>query len=75
MNLYEIVFDFFETHVFVPSAAPQITYNVGDGTLTMADWLNHTATIATLVALVLACFLFVRWLVKLIGNGVAGIGR
>lgn len=75
MTLYSIIYDFYATYIFTSGDAPASSFTIGGASLTMAEWLNHTATIATLAWLVIVCFLFIRWLVKLIGGGIASIGR
>lgn len=47
---------------------------IGDGYLTLADWLSTTATIIVLCAMCFFLFLVVRWLFRLTSGLLSGRG-
>ena len=75
MSLYAIIFDFFATYLFPPSDVIAVTYEINGTSVAMADWLSHTATIATLVALAIVAALAIRWLFKLVASAFGWLGR
>ena len=44
--------------------------NGNDMLLTLGDWLSTTATIITLVGIVVCAFLFIRWIFKVCSNSI-----
>ena len=68
MTLYNIIYDFFDTYVFTANDMPECTWQIGGEDVAFASWLNHTATIAVLVLMVLVAVRFAVWLTRTIGN-------
>ena len=73
-TLYSIIYDWFYTYVFT-SEVPETSWTSGSLSMTMREWLNHTATIVVLVMMCVFLFMVVLWLFKLIGSAVFRIGR
>lgn len=67
--MYQVIFDFFNTYLF--DGAPSASWTIGGATISMSQWLSHTATIITLALLFVVAVKFIVWLTKIIGN----IGR
>lgn len=80
MSLYDLIFEFFITHVFYCSAsAPNMSFllddmsfTIGQGdyafTLSFDQYLAHTASIISITIIVVLCCLFVYKIIKLIGG-------
>lgn len=71
-TLYDVVLNFFRNTFFIQGrfdALSNCKWEIGGSTIALGDWLSHTATIITLVALALVAFRFVWWLVRLVGRG------
>lgn len=63
-NLYRLLYDFYYS-LFSDDDLAQIStgYN-----MPFDNWLAHTCTIVTLLVLVFVCFLFLKWLFKVISG-------
>lgn len=64
--MYQIIYDFFATYLFDGAAA--CSWEIGGATLTLSQWLSHTAAIIVLAVLAITAFKFVWWLAKSVGN-------
>lgn len=73
MTLYQVIYDWFSTYVFV--GLPLSSFEVGGVTLSLEEWLNHTATIVVLVVMVFLLFGLAVWLFKFIGGLFARVCR
>ena len=65
--MYQVIYDFFVGTLF--GGAPSLTWTIGGQSVTLSEWLSHTATIVVLAVLAFVAFRFVWWLVRLVGRG------
>lgn len=67
--MYAIIYDFFYGSLGLSTSdLANVTHSIGGASLSMAQWLAHTATIAVLAVLCFTAFKFVWWLVRMVGN-------
>ena len=74
-NLYDVIYDWFSTYVFAGTNIPASSFEVGGQSISLAEWLNHTATIVVLVLMVAFLIGLVVWFGKFIGGMIAKVGR
>lgn len=67
--MYQVIYDFFATFLF--QGAPASSWEIGGVSVTLSEWLSHTATIVVLALLFVVACKFVVWLTKVVGS----IGR
>lgn len=67
-TLYGVILDFFATYVFPSADVASVNLPIGDATLSLADWLSHTATIVVLVLLAVVAGKAICWLFSCVGH-------
>lgn len=76
MLIYDIIYNFISTHFFSGSVDNDtfllMSFNIGDNTITGADWLNHTLTIIIIVLILVMLINLIIWLFRLFGNFLGG---
>ena len=78
MTLYDLIYEFFETHIFNDSYSALLGelyvpfFYESDGTtqvyVTLQTWLCSTASVISITIIVVLCCLFVYKIIKLIGG-------
>ena len=68
MKVYEIIYDFIKSEIFVSTQLESIDFTIGSETLSMTEWLSHTTTIILMGLFIFLLILLAKWLFKIVSN-------
>lgn len=62
--MYDLLYDFFYTKLLNTAALNDFTLSVLNNTINLREYLSHTLSIIGIILVVVAFFLFARWLIR-----------
>lgn len=72
MTLFDYIYEWYSVHIFSTSGTASDVLDdvivLQDTNTSLATWLSGTATIITMVILVVVLMLFVRWIFRLVSG-------
>lgn len=76
MYIYDLIFNFLNTHIFNPNVENNIlnniVFNIGGVDISMTNWINHTITIIVLVLILIMIIRLIVWIFSLFANMLGG---
>lgn len=74
MTIYGIIIDWLQNYIFT-SDMVSVSFEIGNATLSMRDWLCHTSAITILILGIVVLMLMVKWCFKVGAGFFLGIGK
>ena len=68
MGLYQIVYEFILNNIFNYSGLASYESTIMGVSTNLNVWLSHTATIIFFAVLLVFCFIFLRWLFRIVSG-------